>query len=475
MAQFNQLQTSASQVVNPPADFLSFHFDENKKLNYFDESGPLVVSASVLAISSSLSEQAIQLRAGEINYTGSFNISGSLRVHGNTILSGTLTVTESLNSPEISASFFSGSKADITEVSASTVSVLTGSFDNLTVLGTASIKYLDVQYETASHIFLTGSTRFGDEAGVDTHTFTGSVGITGSFVMDTASFATIPNLASGTLSRGIIGIVSGSGSFSGSGANLYDISASAIVGLNLSRIASASFTASLIVTSGSGSGSFQVNVPTAITGGLTVDYASGSGQTTGSNIYGTASWAVDSLFGAPAVVVSGSYPNTQRNIPTGSASGSLWWNTEDGNLYIQVANPTGSVWVPSVTSVPASNYGATLVTTQATASVTWSISHNLGTTTPIVQVYTGSQMIIPATIKADGSNSVELTFATASAGTVVISTGVGGPTSASFAVMASDLQLARTASYATDAEASSSGVPLYGIYRSGSFVKVRIV
>lgn len=57
-----------------------------------------------------------------------------------------------------------------------------------------------------------------------------------------------------------------SGSFSGSGANLYDIPASGITGLNLSQISSGTVSASISQANG-----LQVNTNTTITGSLTID------------------------------------------------------------------------------------------------------------------------------------------------------------------------------------------------------------
>ena len=51
---------------------------------------------------------------------------------------------------------------------------------DLTVIGTGSFGTIHTIYETASIIYSSGSTKFGDTLD-DTHVFTGSVGITGSF------------------------------------------------------------------------------------------------------------------------------------------------------------------------------------------------------------------------------------------------------------------------------------------------------
>ena len=58
--------------------------------------------------------------------------------------------------------------------------------------------------------------------------------------------------------------------------------------------------------------------------------------------------------------------------------------------------------------------------TISSAAVTWSVAHNLNTSTPFVQVYAGSQMMIPASVRSVNSSSVEITFATATAGTAIV-------------------------------------------------------
>ena len=101
---------------------------------------------------------------------------------------------------------------------------------NITVRGTASVDVLITNYESSSIIYSSGSTKFGDTLD-DTHEFTGSLYITGSTVS-----------------------LQG-GSFSGSGANLFNIPASGITGLNLSQIATGSVSASVSL----GTGSFTVS------------------------------------------------------------------------------------------------------------------------------------------------------------------------------------------------------------------------
>ena len=121
-------------------------------------------------------------------------------------------------------------------------------------------------------------------------------------------------------------------------------------------------------------------------------------------------------------------------------------------MYVQVDSPTGSSWVPATSTVAGGEFGATFIDNEPVAALTWSIDHNLNTTSPIVQVYSGNQVMIPASIRSISVNRTEITFAAATAGRAIISTGVGGPTSASFALEAAS---ARTASFAQTASVLS--------------------
>jgi hypothetical protein len=61
---------------------------------------------------------------------------------------------------------------------------------------------------------------------------------------------------------------------------------------------------------------------------------------------------------------------------------------------------------------------------QTSSAVTWSISHNLNTYTPIIQVYDDSyNQIIPASISGSSVNTVQITFSTAETGYAVLTTG----------------------------------------------------
>lgn len=93
-----------------------------------------------------------------------------------------------------------------------------------------------VQPITSVVQILTGPQGPRGPAGEGTFPYTGSADISGSF-----------NLVGDARITGSLFLLSGS--FSGSGANLFNIPASAIVGLNLSSIATGSVTASVDITS----------------------------------------------------------------------------------------------------------------------------------------------------------------------------------------------------------------------------------
>lgn len=101
------------------------------------------------------------------------------------------------------------------------------SADNFIVRGTLTAQTIVAQTITSSTDYVTGSTIFGSQLS-NTHQFTGSVSITG-------SFATANATVSGSFS----------GSFQGNGSGLTNISASSVVGLNLFQIVSGSVTASV--------------------------------------------------------------------------------------------------------------------------------------------------------------------------------------------------------------------------------------
>jgi xanthine/uracil permease len=56
-----------------------------------------------------------------------------------------------------------------------------------------------------------------------------------------------------------------------------------------------------------------------------------------------------------------------------------------------------------------------------------------------------------------------------------VSSILGTPASSSYAFNAGAVQLTTTASFADDTAAAAGGIPLFGLYRNGGDMKVRIV
>lgn len=97
---------------------------------------------------------------------------------------------------------------------------------------------------------------------------------------------------------------------------------------------------------------------------------------------------------------------------------------KDKRLYICVEVTSGlPFWIPLTNEVSSYTH------TQGTPAITWTVNHNMETTTPLIQVYdvNGSQ-IIPDEIIAVDSNTHTVTVGEAIAGRVVVMYGniVGG-------------------------------------------------
>lgn len=75
----------------------------------------------------------------------------------------------------------------------------------------------------------------------------------------------------------------------------------------------------------------------------------------------TASVALSVLNAPPAgAIVSATSPGAKQ-------SGSLWWNSDEGNLYVQVASPFGSSYVSAMSSLPAGPISASYAATSSIA------------------------------------------------------------------------------------------------------------
>ena len=338
----------------------------------------------------------------------------------------TLTVTGSIVTDNMSVSSNISASGNITGLTGSfgrleglspiTVGDDTIFTKNITVLGTASISVLHTTYESSSIIYTSGSTKFGDTMD-DTHIRTGSLFITGSttvvggtYTGDGSGLTNIP--AAGIVGLNLSQIASGSysasisqnGSFStnavitGSGAGLTNIPASGITGLNLSRIASGSVTASISPNKG-----FEVNTNITSSGNI-----SSSGQgifggviVTDSNYdaNGTAKYRVDG------------YSVLQNNGTTLKIAGNNYWETitygnEDTDRHSFIGQITASGNVSS-SAVSTASFGTYLGDGSQLSGISTTPFPFSGSAT-----ITGSLIVSGSTIDLSGASSVILPTAT---------------------------------------------------------------
>ena len=163
-------------------------------------------------------------------------------------------------------------------------------------------------------------------------------------------------------------------------------------------------------------------------------------------------------------------PNWKKLAVSGSAASfaSLHIDTSITASIISGSEFTGSLYGTASQAV-SSSYAATasfansfsdqgFQFTQTTGSSTWTVNHNLNTSTPLVDVYDSSyNQLIPASVSSISANTTQITFSTAQAGYAIISKGSGISSqvavSASYATTSS---FALTASYSTTASYATS-------------------
>lgn len=164
--------------------------------------------------------------------------------------------------------------------------------------------------------------------------------LTGNIEGNTISGVTINNLQSTNVTASFF-----TGSFVGDGTNLFNIPASGVTGLNLSRIATGAYTASI-----SDLGGFQVNTDTSITGALNVD---GSLLVTGSSTLSGNTYTQDihGLDGQYLILHSDDYVQMQYDGPGGPK---YLWIDENGISAEGNTSVTGSLSVSGDTSLTGS-------------------------------------------------------------------------------------------------------------------------
>jgi hypothetical protein len=171
-----------------------------------------------------------------------------------------------------------------------------------------------------------------------------------------------------------------------------------------------------VVASGSDASFSSVSVDTFVSA------SSFKGSFTGS-LQGTASQAISSSYALTASFalngggggLSALYI-ADEGITQGTAS---YLDFTGPGVVASVSNNTASITISGGGSA-----GQTTTLTQSLAATTWSLSHNLNTNTPLVQIYdTTYNQIIPQFVSASNATTVIVGFGIPTAGYAVVSTG----------------------------------------------------
>lgn len=392
--------TGSNVILNQTTPAATWSFQHNLNYQYpvfqiYGSSDEVIIPQAIIAtdVTSSLiyfpspvSGKAVATIGG---FSGSSGAGVGFPFSGSAVITGSFMVSQSFvdfskasyvtgsftGSLHGSASFATSASFAATASSANTFVVrndITAS--NALITGTITAQTLVVQTVTSSIVYSSGSNIFGRQL-TDTQTFTGSVNITGSAV----------NLKDGI--------------FSGSGANLFGIPATAITGLNLSQISSGSVSASI-------SPNFGLLINTSVSASNFTGSFTGSlaGIATSASFAYTASSAVNAS--ASLISISSSYALSASYAYTASSAISSSFAT----------------FAYSASFAP----GFSVSMSQATPALTWSFTHNLNSRNPVVQVYdTTYAQIIPNQIVGINNSTAEIRFTYAQAGYAVFSNGGG--------------------------------------------------
>ena len=298
---------------------------------------------------------------------------------------------------------------------------------DLTVTGTLTAQEFHTEFVSASIIYQSGSTKFGDSAD-DVHSFTGSIqvlgGVTGSFT----------------------------GSFYGDGSNLSGVTSYTDADtLNFIQGYSGSYSGSFI-----GDGS-QLSGVTSYTDADTLAYINSLAVVSGSSITGS---FTGSFFGDGTGLTGLGYGDTKKlNQTVAATTWSFNHNMTEQYPTVTVYNDSNEVVQPTkIVAVSPSTLdiyfgiptagtavavvggvaltqeaGFNRVLNIASAATTWSFAHNLGQKYPQFEVYdSNDELIIPGRVQAVDQNNAILYFDTPQAGTVAATVG-GTAMTASYA------------------------------------------
>ena len=402
--------TSGSTLVVPANDYIAFVIDDVQVARITADGfegvnfPPNVVSGSSQLTSSYdtryvLSGSITQTTWDNIASKPSGIVSSSVQVLGGTnIISGSSQIT-----PLLPSGIVSGSAQTIVNLPTGTVSgsiqVLGGTgiisssaqLENATITN-LTITNLTTVNETASVLFSSGSNRFGD-FGNDTHSFTGSVQVSGSqTIVGTLTATTLNgtiNATNGVVS-GSSQILGGSGIVSGSS----QITFSGISSLPTLVSGSSQVTASLDIRySLSGSSG-------AVLDSRSRYLSQSSAATTWSFTHNIGSeYPMVTVYGSNNEIIQPEYVKTLSSNQT----------------EIGFGTPVSGIAVASLGSL--TEVTGRTIRQDFTASVSWSFVHNVGDKYVMVQAFdSADQMILPAEIRLASTTSSILTFPEAVSG-----------------------------------------------------------
>ena len=414
------------------------------------------------------------------------DISGSFVSTSSSLASDITGLDGRLDTLEGKTLFSSSVQVQLNQLSGTTFSSSNFTFpENLTVQGTLTAEKYITEYISSSIIYESGSTKFGDTSD-DIHQFTGSLrvlgSITGSLLGEASAveFNNIlnrPTLVSSSsqisytgLNNIPVGILSSSNQIEADISGAFTSVSSSLAG-RVTVFESATLISSSNQLSGSSiqgrfTGSFKGD-GTEITGivsssyALTASYALNAGAGAGFPFTGdaviTGSLLVTGPITASAFSGDGSgLTNINVDVAeiatiaqsfTSTGSITVGHNLETTSPIVQLYDQNDEQFVPQTIKIIDNNtvkvtfsttrtgkvviakgghivnsYNTHTSTFTSTGSIT--VTHNLGTTSPLVQAYNSvDEQFIPQTIKIEDSNTVKVTFSTPTAGKIVVGRG----------------------------------------------------
>jgi hypothetical protein len=411
-------------------------------------SGSLEVTGAINVLNgitgSLLGTASFALNAGDVfPYSGSAAITGTLyvteefslgEISGSTPFTASQVISSSAASTRLSGSFsgsfygaFVGVDTTLISSASATASInfdISGSSslqintDTVYVSGTLNVSESIRMYQSAS---VSGTNIFGTAShAVSASYFDGYIdqGITLSFLTASTTWSAIHGLNT------LFPIV-----------NIWDSSSNEIISpdviesknLNTTEIRFTVPRTGYVNIAKTGAPLYQTSPFYTASFALTASFFSGSidvQDAISASYAATASYTLNAVPNAASLLITGS-------APSGSPTGTLWYNDNDLTLYVRYQDPSGSSWwAPSFNSVVSTAVTASYATTAAMAQgVTASflsqstviVNHNLGTKALIVSVYDDlDYQVIPSSVQLSDNNNAVIQFFSVESGYVVI-------------------------------------------------------